>query len=253
MKKNYLLAFAILLMVFVFSACDSDQPLREVKENDTEESEEAIEDEAEETVQEAEPAPTPTAETKELIVEEIFEVVSMPLYMEGTLTEDDYTVEAYLYLTEQYLRAEIHDYDFVPIAVFNLVDDSAFLYVESKKLGAYYDEFEIYEFLHYQDFIDENIEFVENMEETTMNGYDVVYGEVEYEGDVMQFWYSREYDVPIKIELNTVEGTYSAMNVTKVEFLTDADPSLFERPNNVMFVNLDDEDLELEEVIYYLD
>ena len=257
MKKNYLLALAILLLIFVFSACDSDQPLREVIENDTEENEEVMGDEvedsenAEDTTEEADIVPED--EAYELIAEEIFEVVSMPLYMEGTLTEDDYTVEAYLYLTEQYLRAEIHDYDFVPIAVFNLVDDSAFLYVESKKLGAYYDEFEIYEFLHYQDFIDENIEFVENMEETTMNGYDVVYGEVEYEGDVMKFWYSREYDVPIKIELNTVEGTYSAMNVTKVEILTDADPSLFERPINVMFVNLDDEDLDLEEVIYYLD
>jgi len=250
MKKNYLLTCSLLSLAFLFSACDASEEISKVLPETIEQFEESVEEVIEEVSQAIESSPTSAPD--ELVAAEIFEVVSMPLYMEGTLTENDYIVDAYLYLTEQHLRAEIHDYDFVPIAVFNLVDDSAFFYVESKKLGADYDEFEIYEFLHYQDFIDENIEFVENMEETNMNGYDVVYGEVEYEGDVMKFWYSREYDVPIKIELTTVEGNYSAMNVTTVETLTDVDPNLFKKPANVMFIDLDDEDLDVEEVIDYL-
>ncbi len=161
----------------------------------------------------------------ELNAEDIFEVRTKPLYMEGTLTENDTTVSALLYITEQHLRAEMHDYEIEPIAVINLEDDSAFAYCESKKIGLEYDDVGVYEFLHYQDFIDENAGFVENMEETTMNGYDVVYGEVSHEGDIMKFYYSCEYDVPIKIELTTVEGNYSAMNVTTVEILNDADPS----------------------------
>lgn len=251
MKKNYLLVLALVCMVMLMTACDISEEISDSVEKIEEVVEVAIE-EATEELEEQEDSELAN-ESKELVAEEIFEVVSMPLYMEGTLTEGDYVVDAYLYLTEQHLRAEIHDYDFVPIAVFNLEDDSAFFYVESKKLGAEYDNFEIYEFLHYQDFIDENVEFVQNMQETTMNGYDVVYGEVEYEGDVMKFWYSTDYDVPIKIELTTVEGDYSAMNVTKVEFLKDPDPDLFKKPTTVMFINLDDEDLEVEEVIDYLE
>lgn len=247
MKKSYILTLVILSLTLLLAACGVNEEISESVEQIEEAAEQAIEEVSEEIEEQA------AEESKELVAEDIFEVVSLPLYMEGTLTEGDYSVDAYLYLTEQHFRAEIHDYDFVPIAVFNLEDDSAFLYVESKKLGAEYDEFEIYEFLYYQDFIDENAEFVDNMEETTMNGYDVVYGEVEHEGDVMKFWYSTEYDVPIKIELTTVEGDYSAMNVETVEILIDPDPELFKKPTTVMFINLDDEDLEIEEVINYLE
>lgn len=251
MKKNYLLVLVIMCLMMIMTACGISEEISESVDQIEEAVEEAIEEVSAEIAEQEEEASA--EESKELIAEEIFEVVSVPLYMEGTLTEGDYTVDAYLYLTDQYLRAEIHDYDFVPIAVFNLVEDSAFIYVESKRLGAEYDEFEIYEFLHYQDFIDENAEFVEHMEETTMNGYEVVYGEVEYEGDVMKFWYSCKYDVPIKIELTTVEGDYSAMDVTTVEILNNPDPDLFKKPATVMFINLDDEDLEVEEVIEYLE
>ncbi len=250
MKKHYLLTLAVLLLVFALSACEISEEVPQVVNETIEKVEQSIEETTEKAT--VEKVNTPK-EKPELVAEEIFEVVSMPLYMEGTLTENDTTIDAYLYLTEQHLRAEMHDYDFVPIAVFNLVDDSAFFYCQSKKLGIAYDEFEIYEFLHYQDIIDDNAEFVENMQHDTMNGYDVVYGEVEYEGDVMKFWYSCEYDVPIKIELTTVEGNYSAMNVTKVEKLVDADPSLFDKPKTVMFIYIEDEDLDVEDVIEYLE
>jgi len=267
MKKISLLMLSLLLFAGIFAACS---PVDAISENSSVlpvQAEESTDEtllentpgQPEESTDESGPTPASTPASapapagEDLAAEEIFEVVSMPLYMEGTLTDNETTVDAYLYLTDQHLRIEMHDYDFVPIAVFNLEDDSAFMYCDSKKLGIAFDEFEIYEFLHYQDFIDENAAFVENMQETTMNGYDVVYGEVAYEGDVMKFWYSCEYDVPIRIELTTVEGDYSAMDVTKVEKLEDADPKLFKKPNTVMFINLDDEDLDMEDLVEYME
>ena len=198
------------------------------------------------------PSPTPIESLKSdvLVASEIFEKFEKALYVEGTMNADEKTMFIKMHLTLDMVKLNMPEEKNGPVAVFNLIDDSAFMYFDGSMFGVAFEKFKIYDALQYQNFIYENAEKIVNLKRDTVNGYDVVYGQMPYIGDTMLLWYSEEFDIPIKIAVRKADEDMTLLNLSHVEELTDLDPVIFEKPRSKIFLPLgDSDDYDLEELL----
>ena len=78
------------------------------------------------------------------------------------------------------------------------------------------------------------------LERTTLDGWDVIYGEAEVDGAQIQFWYSEEYAMMMKYVTITPEGEEMYFVITHIEMPDSVDDKVFEKPSDIKFFNLDE-------------
>ncbi len=242
MKNKIIVAVIVLMLLLFAAACQSDSVGSTNDTSGENSTEVPVEEETSSTTPSPTPTltPTPTPDRDELIASEIFVKYEKDLFIECDLTEQNKTMRTLMYITDAYFKVVMPDEECKPVAVFKNADDTAFVYQETDKMGADFTNLEAEDLLNYHNLIYQNSEHAENLERTEMNGFDVVYGTMNYDGNDMEFWYSEEYDIPIKIDLASSTGDVSKLDVYKVEEITDLDPSEFTKPSGVMFFNMGD-------------
>mgnify|MGYP001766739221 CR=1 FL=1 len=159
-----------------------------------------------------------------------------------TLTDEEGTTT---YVTIQYtpgfLRGDVATgTDEASVIVFNLSDNTAFMYMPSLDFAGEYTNFPLFESIQYQESMADYIDTLTNVKRDTLNGWDVIYGEAVTEEGPMQFWYSEEYGVMLKFIMDTETSGVLTYEVTRVEQPAAMDPSLFTKPEGMTFYDLGD-------------
>ena len=240
MRRSVLITMCILLVISaIFSGCsrnarlsddsDSDKPSEErtedsksffeAKEDSTSEPEEQ-----EATEQPAEPTPDPNIVQPGDIIFTGRESIVFEYYVEDPTGKTTMKVT----MSEGYIRVDIPDIDVV--GVMNTNDDTGFVYYKSKfgKVSMSFYNLGSVESINQLNLVCENVDDVENLERTTLDGRECIYGELEDDGDVLKLWYSEEYHILLQYILDSSEGI-STMKVTSVEEF-NGDMSVFEIP-----------------------
>ena len=244
MRNRLVITAIILMLLLFFTACQSNSIDNAVEMSGEKPVVTPVEEKTPSPTPSPSPAPTPTpppaGDSDALIASEIFVKYEKDLFIEADLTEQNKTMRTLMYITDDYFKAVMPDEECKPVAVFKTADDSAFIYQETDKMGADFTNLKAEDLLNYHNLIYQNSQYAENLERTEINGFDVVYGTMNYDGNDMEFWYSEEYDIPIKIDLVSAEGEVSMLDVFNVEEITTLDSNEFTKPSGVMFFNMGD-------------
>jgi|GEM_PF-4652228 len=163
------------------------------------------------------------------------------LYFEYVLTGDGDDTTMQIYYTPGFLRGDLApDTDEHAVIVFNLTNDTAFMYMPALKFAGEYTNFPLFENITYQEDISEYADEITNLKRDTLNGMDVITGEVNMDEGYVQFWYSEEYGTMLKTIMDSPETGLTTYEVTEIDIPIAMDATLFEKPDGMTFYNLGD-------------
>ena len=163
------------------------------------------------------------------------------LYFEYVLTGDGEETTMQMYYTPGFLRGDVDpNTDEHAVIVFNLNNDTAFMYMPTLKFAGEYTNFPMFENITYEEDISEYADDISNLKRDTLNGMDVITGEVNMDEGHVQFWYSEEYGTMLKFIMDSPESGLTTYEVTDIDMPIAMDAALFEKPEGMTFYNLGD-------------
>ncbi len=131
-------------------------------------------------------------------------------------------------MSEGFVRVDIPDIDVV--GVINTNDDTGFIYYQSNfgKLSMSFYNLGSVDGINQLNLFCKNIDDVENLQRTTLDGRECIYGELEDDGDLLKLWYSEQYHILLQYIMESSDGI-STMKVTSIEDF-DGNMEVFEMP-----------------------
>lgn len=235
MKK--ILLSIILMFTFVLAACTGGSAANtKAEEADTGSAPEtAAED------METEAAGTGEIDILAIMADSAILAMDRNLYVEYELYSEGETANMTTYFSPDMMRVDT-DPDSAEnmVAVYDVKANTAFFYIPSEGYGAELSTLELFDELDYESEVSEYADDIVNVKRTTLNGWDVIYGEAEVDGGQTQFWYSEEYATMMKYVVLTPEGEEMYLAVTDIEMPDTLDPKLFEKPESISFFDLGD-------------
>ena len=232
-KKLFLIIFVILSVTLLVSSCadaneiasadeDNDPGVKVIEEIVNEEQSEQSEAD-EQTEQEAEQSDKDEVQPGDVIFTGRESIV-FEYYVEDSLGKTTMKVS----MSEGFIRVDIPDIDVV--GVINTNDDTGFIYYQSNfgKISMSFYNLGSVDGITQLNLFCENIDDVENLQRTTLDGRECIYGELEDDGDILKLWYSEQYHILLQYILESSEGT-STMKVTSIEGF-DGNMEVFEMP-----------------------
>ena len=233
-KKLFLLICLVFSFVLALSSCKdaAEEELSDEKNNVNVKIIEQIQDEANDNNQEEleDENEEQTKETDKSQVQPgdiVFtgrESIVFEYYVEDPTGKTTMKVT----MSQGFIRVDIPDIDVV--GVVNTNDDTGFIYYKSNfgKISMSFYNLGSVEAIAHLNLFCENIDDVENLERTTLDGRDCVYGELEDDGDVLKLWYSEEYNILLQYIMDSSDGV-STMKVTSIDEF-GGDMEVFEMP-----------------------
>ncbi|MEX1307004.1 MAG: hypothetical protein AB1Z19_00595 [Eubacteriales bacterium] len=239
MKKTLFVIFLVLMMML--AACASaDTVDTKAKDAQTTETvgtteETADEDMAEEDIDSGE------IDIVDIMEGNVFLAMDKNLYFKSEVSSEGEKAIISTYLTPDMMRI-----DTAPgtsentVTVYDFGTGQTFIYVPSEGFGATMSDVELFEDFDYQTEMMEYTDDIVNVERTTLGDWDVIYGEAEVDGGHIKFWYSEEYAMMMKYEVVTPEGEEMYFIITEIEMPDTVDAAIFEKPDDIMFYDLDE-------------
>ncbi len=239
--KKALLSMVIMIAIFL-AACtaaeDKTTNPEEMAQAETETRVEVTKDNSKGTEDASESADIDIAA---ILEKDVFNALDKNLIFEFEVLSEGETANMVTYLTPALMRVDTApDTSENVVAVYNFTDETAFFYIPSEGYGATMSEVELFDFYEYQSEILENADSIQNLKRTTLNGWDVIYGEADIDGGHIGFWYSEEYTMLMKSVVKTPEGETMYFMITKIEMPESIDAAVFEKPTDIFFIDADE-------------
>ena len=239
MKKTSLLIF--LVLVLVLSACsNSDTGFTKTADAEEAGTAETMEEAGDEEMTDEE-TESEEIDIVSIMQSNVFLVMDRHLYFEYEVFSEGEKANMSTYLTPAKMRVDTDPGSSENIiAIYDFETDETFSYVPSEGYGVTMSDVELFEDFDYQMEMMEYAEDIVNVERTTLGDWEVIFGEAEVDGGHIRFWYSEEYAVMMKYVVLTPEGEQMYFMITHIEMPDSVDAALFEKPDDIMFFNLDE-------------
>ncbi|MEX1378371.1 MAG: hypothetical protein AB1Z23_12975 [Eubacteriales bacterium] len=209
-----------------FGSKDGDAEIEETEMIEPEETEKLT---AEPTAAPVEPTVEPTTNSDEVQSGDIIFTGRESIVFESYVEDATGKTNMKVTMSEGFIRVDIPELD--ATGVINTNEDTGFVYYKSNfgMVSMSFFNLGSVDSINQLSMICENIDDVKNLERTTLDGRECIYGELEDDGDTLKLWYSQEYHILLQYIMDSSDGI-SKMKVTSIEEF-DGDMKVFDMPD----------------------